>query len=100
MCVLTNRRSYSATNDFVNSMSLLDSVTIVGDKTGGGSGLPFNSELPNGWTVRFSACPILNVNKENIEWGIDPNVKVNISSYDYQRGVDTIIETARKLLKK
>jgi len=100
VCVLTNRRSYSATNDFVNSMSLLDSVKIVGDKTGGGSGLPFNSELPNGWTVRFSACPILNVNKENIEWGINPDVKVDISSYDYQRGVDTIIETARKLLKK
>ena len=100
VCVLTNRRSYSATNDFVNSMSLLDNVTIVGDKTGGGSGLPFSSELPNGWTVRFSSSPILNVNKENIEWGIDPDVKVDITSSDYQKSIDTIIETARKILKK
>ena len=26
--------------------------------TGGGSGLPFSSELPNGWSVRFSASPM------------------------------------------
>ena len=56
--VLTNRRSYSATNDFVNQMSCLPNVTIMGDKTGGGSGMPFTSELPNGWTVRFSASHI------------------------------------------
>ncbi len=39
--VLTNRRSFSATNDFVNRMKILPKVTIIGDKTGGGSGLPF-----------------------------------------------------------
>jgi hypothetical protein len=33
------------------------------------------------------------------EFGIEPNVKVDISSEDYQRGVDTIIETARELLR-
>ena len=37
--VLTNRHSYSATNDFVNSMRCFPNVTLVGDKTGGGSGL-------------------------------------------------------------
>ena len=56
--VLTNRHSYSATNDFVNVMRLLPQVTVMGDRTGGGSGLPFSSELPNGWSVRFSACPV------------------------------------------
>jgi hypothetical protein len=35
---------------------------------------------------------------EHIEFGIDPDVKVDISSEDYQRGVDTIIEEARKWL--
>lgn len=100
VCVLTNRQSYSATNYFVNMMMLLDNVTVVGDKTGGGSGLPFSSELPNGWTVRYSSSPILNANKENIEWGLDPDVKVDISSSDYNKGVDTIIETARALLKE
>jgi C-terminal processing protease CtpA/Prc len=96
--VLTNRRSYSATNDFVNRMHCLPQVTLMGDRTGGGSGLPFTSELPNGWSVRFSASPIYNAQMEHIEFGIDPDVKVDISSEDYQRGVDTIIEEARKWL--
>jgi C-terminal processing protease CtpA/Prc len=96
--VLTNRRSYSATNDFVNRMQGLPGVTLIGDRTGGGSGLPFSSELPNGWSVRFSASPIYNAQMEQIEFGIDPDIKVDISSEDYQRGVDTMIERARAVL--
>ena len=33
-----------------------------------------------------------------IELGINPDIKVDISSEDYNRGVDTIIERARTLL--
>ncbi|EKC55562.1 hypothetical protein LEA_15281, partial [human gut metagenome] len=47
-------------------------VTVMGDRTGGGSGLPFSSELPNGWSVRFSACPVLDVNKQHTEFGMTP----------------------------
>ncbi|RHJ81029.1 S41 family peptidase [Parabacteroides sp. AM08-6] len=96
--VLTNRHSYSATNDFVNVMRLLPQVLIMGDRTGGGSGLPFSSELPNGWSVRFSACPILDINKKHTEFGIDPDVKVSITSEDILKGKDTILETAIKQL--
>lgn len=97
--VLTNRRSYSATNDFANSMKQLPLVTLVGDKTGGGSGLPFSSELPNGWSIRFSASPIYNPQMEQIEFGIEPDLKVDITSTDYSKGVDTIIEKAIELLR-
>ncbi len=99
VAVLTNRHSYSATNDFVNHMKCLPNVTIVGDKTGGGSGMPFSSELPNGWTIRFSASPHFDKNMNHIEWGIDPDVKVDINYKDEANGFDTIIEEARKLLK-
>lgn len=99
VAVLTNRHSYSATNDFVNHMRCLPNVLIVGDKTGGGSGMPFSSELPNGWTIRFSASPHFDKDMNHIEWGIEPDVKVNISSKDEVNGRDTIIEEARKLLK-
>lgn len=92
--VLTNRHSYSATNDFVNIMRLLPQVTTMGDRTGGGSGLPFSSELPIGWSIRFSACPILDVDKQHTEFGIDPDVKVSITSEDIQKGRDTIIDAA------
>ena len=100
VCVLTNRSSYSATNDFVKIMRTLPRVTIVGDRTGGGSGLPFSSELPNGWSVRFSACPSFDIDMQHTEFGIEPDVRVDMSDEDQTRGIDTIIETAREILKR
>lgn len=97
--VLTNRRSYSATNDFVNSMNQFPNVTLVGDKTGGGSGLPYTSEIPNGWSIRFSASPMFDPQMNQLEFGIDPDVKVDMSSEDMQKGKDTLIETACHILK-
>ena len=97
--VLTNRHSYSATNDFINAMRYMPQVTLLGDKSGGGSGLPFTSELPNGWTVRFSASPYLDADKQQIEFGIDPDVKVDMTEEDKARGLDTLIEAARRLLQ-
>lgn len=97
--VLTNRHSYSATNDFINAMRYMPQVTLLGDKSGGGSGLPFTSELPNGWTVRFSASPHLDADKQQIEFGIDPDVKVDMTEEDKASGLDTLIEAARRLLQ-
>ena len=97
--VLTNRHSYSATNDFINAMRYMPNVTLLGDKSGGGSGLPFTSELPNGWTVRFSASPHLDADKQHIEFGIDPDVKMDMDDEDKARGLDTLIEAARSLLQ-
>ena len=97
--VLTNRRSFSATNDFVNCMRQLSLVTIVGDKTGGGSGLPFSSEIPNGWSIRFSASPMYDTDMNQLEFGIDPDIKVDMTSEDMQRGKDTMIEKACEILK-
>ena len=70
----------------------------MGDRTGGGSGLPFSSELPNGWSVRFSACPVLDVNRQHTEFGIDPDTTVAITREDIMKGQDTIIEAAIELL--
>lgn len=97
--VLTNRSCYSATNDFVNVMKHAPNATIIGDKTGGGSGLPFSSELPNGWSVRFSASPMYNVDKEHIEFGIEPDIYVSMTESDKAKGKDTIIEKAREVIK-
>ena len=98
--LLTNRGVFSAANHFVMLMRELPHVTIMGDKTGGGSGLPLNNTLPNGWNVRFSACPILDAQGNHTEFGIDPDVKVEITSEDWDKGVDTIIEEAIKLAKE
>ena len=99
VAVLTNRRSYSSTNDFVNRMKQFSKVVIIGDRTGGGSGLPFSSELPNGWSVRFSASPMYDPNMNHIEFGIEPDIKINMKSDDIMKGKDTIIEAARNYIK-
>ena len=96
--VLTNRRCYSATNTFVRDMKCCPQVTVLGDQTGGGSGMPFSSELPNGWSVRFSACPMYDADMNHIEFGIQPDIVVSLTDEDRARGLDTLIEAARQLL--
>ena len=96
--VLTNRAVYSSANHFVMLVKPLPQVVVIGDKTGGGSGLPLNSTLPNGWTVRFSACPILDIEGKHTEFGITPHEEVQITSADWNNGRDTIIEEAKKLI--
>ncbi len=98
--VLTNRMVYSAANEFVKYMKQCPNVTVVGDQTGGGAGMPFSSELPCGWSVRFSACPMYDVNRQPTEFGIQPDHHVALNNDDRSRGIDTIIEYARQLLNK
>ncbi len=98
VCVLTNRRVYSAANEFVKYMKCAPNAVIVGDKTGGGAGLPFTNSLPNGWRVRFSACPMYDTQGNHTEFGIEPDYRVSLSPADFASGEDTIIEYARKLI--
>ena len=100
VCVLTNRHVFSAANEFTMYMKALPLVTIVGDHTGGGAGMPFNSSLPNGWMVRFSTVPMYDAQWQSCEFGIEPDVKVQLLDSDVLKGEDTIIETARHLLSQ
>ena len=100
VCVLTNRHVFSAANEFTLYMKSLPNVKIVGDRTGGGAGLPFSSSLPNGWIVRFSAVPMYDTQHQSTEFGIEPHHYVSLDEQDLLRGEDTIIEFARKLLAK
>jgi len=96
--VLTNRGCYSATNEFVSIMKNALQATVIGDRTGGGSGLPFTSELPNGWSIRFSASPMFNADKEHIEFGVEPDIRVDMLKSDIDKNRDTILEKARQIL--
>lgn len=96
VAILSNRGCYSATNDFISVMKNLPQVAIIGDRTGGGSGLPFSSELPNGWSVRFSACPMYNTDMQQTEFGIEPTIAVALTPDDVANGIDTIIERAKQ----
>ena len=96
--VLTNRSCYSATNTFVRNMKECPLVTILGDQTGGGSGLPFTYELPSGWMLRMSACPMFDAKMQQIEFGIQPDVACSLEDADVAKGKDTMMEKAKETL--
>ena len=100
--ILTNRSSYSATNNFVSIMKYRPNVKIVGDATGGGSGMPFTSELPNGWTIRFSACSITDPEGNITEWGVEPSegCKIDNTPEDIYNQRDAILELGFATLEK
>jgi C-terminal processing protease CtpA/Prc len=61
--------------------------------------LPFTSELPNGWGIRFSAAPITGPDGQLTEFGVEPDVRVDMSDEDISNGKDTILEKAFEVLK-
>lgn len=102
VAVLTSRTTYSAANNFVSIMRLLPQVAVVGATTGGGSGMPFSSELPNGWAIRFSACSILDAQGNTTEQGVvpSPGCAIDLDPEQALLGIDTILERAIALLSQ
>ena len=98
VCVLVNRSVFSAANEFAVMMHCLPNVTLIGDHTGGGSGLPMSNSLPNGWSVRFSACPMYDNHQHQTEFGIEPDIAVALSNTSMAENKDDIIEAARKII--
>lgn len=96
VALLTNRSCFSAANDFTSVMKSLPSVKVIGAKTGGGGGLPFSSEIPVGWSVRFSACPLLSPEGVCTENGIDPSegFEVHSPAGELAEGNDAILNSA------
>lgn len=98
--VLVNRGVYSAANDFTMKMKGLPRVTIMGDQTGGGGGLPMSSELPNGWAIRFSSTQTIDNDGHQVELGIEPDVSSTLSLEQARQGIDSMIEDAIDHIKK
>lgn len=91
--VLIDRGSYSATTFFSLATKALPNITLVGDTTGGGGGLPNGGQLPNGWTYRFSVSQLLDLNGNNYaEVGVPPDIQASFDWNDVTK--DEIIERA------
>ncbi len=95
--LLTNRRCFSAATFFTQLMRTFPNVTTMGDRTGGGGGLPIFNELPNGWRYRFSTTQTIDPEGFNIENGIPPDLRVDLDPLDEFRNIDTILEAALEL---
>ncbi len=92
--VLMNRSSFSGATFFPAMMSTFPNVTLMGDTSGGGGGIPFSFELPNGWVYRCSVSITTDCSGRNIEFGVLPDIKVDLDPKDEAKGIDTMIERA------
>lgn len=97
VALLTNRRSYSASNTFTAILSQLPQVTHLGDTTGGGGGIPIDYELPNGWRLRLSGTRETTPSGLELEEGIPPDQPLQLDTGLTLQGIDNIIESARGL---
>jgi hypothetical protein len=98
--LLTNRSTFSASENFTLAMKEFPHVTHLGDTTGGGLGSPVFRELSNGWGFRIPVWRQLSREKVLVEGiGIAPDVKVDIRAGDLHFQRDTILDEALKLLR-
>lgn len=96
--VLIDRGSYSATTFFALACKALPNITLMGDRTGGGGGLPNGGQLPNGWTYRFSIGQLLDLNGDAYaEDGVPEDISVSFDWSDLTK--DEILERAILELK-
>lgn len=98
--LLSNRQVYSAANDFCMLMKEMPYVTMMGDQSGGGAGIPVSSELPTGWGVRYSSSRMTDFEDKDVEFGIAPHYKVMLSGEDLSNGEDTLIEEAVRYINR
>ncbi len=90
--VLIDRGTYSAGSFFSLATKELPNLVLVGDFTGGGLGAPNGGELPNGWEYRFSITQTLDLNGNNYENGVPPDIEAFVDWED--RTKDEVIERA------
>lgn len=92
--ILTNRKCYSACNDFVLFLKGIPGIVQIGDQTGGGGAIPNQFILSNGWKLQYSASRTLSSKLQPVEQGLLPDKKLSISPIQEQAGVDPILDEA------
>ncbi len=91
--MLIDRGTYSAGSFTALATKALPNITLMGDTTGGGLGLPNGGQLPNGWTYRFSITQALTLDKSpDYENGVPPDIEVLFDWNDLT--TDEVLEQA------
>ncbi|WP_339814450.1 S41 family peptidase [uncultured Imperialibacter sp.] len=97
--VLTDKKTFSASEEFVLAMRLFPQVTIVGDTTGGGSGNPILRELPNGWVFRLSSWIAADPDNNTYEGiGLVPDIPVTMVAQNSLDDTDYALLEALRVL--
>lgn len=97
--VLTNRKVYSAGSYFAAYIKGIPNAILMGDDTGGGSGVPAGYDLPNGWYFNYSSTIGYTVDGLNFEGGVPVDIPVSMTQQDIAAGRDPILERAIEYIK-
>ncbi len=101
VALLTNRRTFSAAEDFALALRTMPHVFSVGDTTGGGAGNPIARELLNGWSYRIPRWIAYTPDTVSIEGvGLAPDTTVWITTDDEAQNRDSILEVALAMIQK
>jgi len=91
--MLTDRGTYSAGSLMALATKALPNITLIGDASGGGLGLPNGGQLPNGWNYRFSITQALTLDKSpDFEDGVPPDIEVFFNFDDLTK--DEVLDRA------
>ena len=97
--VLIDRGCFSAASSFAICTQAYDNITLMGDTTSGGLGLPSMGVLPNGWRYRITVTRTFALDGGNYENGVPPDIPLRL---DWEKvrlqGRDNIIDSACTLL--
>lgn len=96
--MLIDRGSYSATSFCALCAKQYANITLVGDTTGGGLGLPNGGSLPNGWHYRLSVTRTLDPHGVNYENGVPPHIVCHLRADAVAQGHDNVVDTAVALI--
>jgi hypothetical protein len=92
--VLIDRGTYSAASFFALGARALPNLSLMGDFSGGGLGIPNGGQIPNGWTYRFSISQTITPDGQNYESGVPPDEFVIMSDLDRLQNRDPVIDRA------
>ncbi|NRB61831.1 MAG: S41 family peptidase [Saprospiraceae bacterium] len=92
--VLTDRGTFSAASFLAVMARELPQMTLIGDTTGGGLGIPNGGQLPNGWTYRMSISRTITTDGQNFENGVPPDIRVILNDDLTKLGIDNVLERA------
>lgn len=98
--VLVNEGSASSSEIFAHVLQHHERATIVGRKTAGAVIAAREYRLPDGGLLQVAISDYLNLDGRRLEGnGVIPDVVVDVSVEDLQRGRDTILDAALAVLR-